>query len=142
MKVKDRVVHNSRPELGVGTITAINDDRVNVEFQGGKFSGITLSSIKKFDPSVSRPSSNMSLQKRKDEPSRVQLDDSAPDNKSSDGAVFLVRWFLLAFPIFFVVLIFNQSSYGSCFESYCIAAALPRVLVITFIVSGVFAASM
>ena len=36
----------------------------------------------------------------------------------------------------FIVLIINQSFYGSCFSSYCMAAAFPKVILISLAISA------
>lgn len=41
-------------------------------------------------------------------------------------------------PTFFIVLIINQAGYGFCFKMYCLAAAFPRVVVISAVITGVF----
>lgn len=38
-------------------------------------------------------------------------------------------------PTFFIVLFFNQLAYGSCFKGYCIAAAFPKVIILSVIIS-------
>jgi len=38
-------------------------------------------------------------------------------------------------PTFIVVMIFNQMMYGFCFKGYCIAAAFPRVTIISVVIS-------
>lgn len=38
-------------------------------------------------------------------------------------------------PTFIVILILNQLFYGACFEAYCIAAAFPKVIVLSLLVS-------
>lgn len=37
---------------------------------------------------------------------------------------------------FCVVMIFNQIGYGSCFSSYCMTAAIPKVTVISVVISA------
>ena len=39
-------------------------------------------------------------------------------------------------PTFIVVMIFNQMMYGACFKSYCIAAAFPKVVILSAIISA------
>ncbi len=39
-------------------------------------------------------------------------------------------------PTFVIVLIFNQMTYGSCFKGYCIAAAFPKVIVLSLLISA------
>jgi len=37
---------------------------------------------------------------------------------------------------FFVVLLINQAFYGFCFSDYCLAAAFPRVVILTSIITA------
>lgn len=37
---------------------------------------------------------------------------------------------------FVIVLILNQMAYGSCFEGYCIAAAFPKVTILSVVISA------
>lgn len=37
---------------------------------------------------------------------------------------------------FFVVFILNQLFYGACFASYCLAAAFPKVVILSVIIAG------
>jgi hypothetical protein len=39
-------------------------------------------------------------------------------------------------PTFFVVLVINQSAFGMCFEPHCLAAAFPRVAIISVAISA------
>ena len=39
-------------------------------------------------------------------------------------------------PTFIIVLIINQMAYGLCFKGYCIAAAFPKVTVLSLLISG------
>lgn len=39
-------------------------------------------------------------------------------------------------PTFFVVMLVNQSFYNFCTKGYCLAAAFPKVLVLSVIVAG------
>jgi len=39
-------------------------------------------------------------------------------------------------PTFMIVLIINQSAYGSCYESYCLSAALPKVIMLSSAISA------
>jgi len=41
-------------------------------------------------------------------------------------------------PTFIVIFILNQSFYGGCFKGYCLAAALPKVVLLSAILTGVF----
>lgn len=41
-------------------------------------------------------------------------------------------------PTFLIVLVLNQMGYGFCFKPYCLAAALPRVTIISAILTGIF----
>lgn len=41
-------------------------------------------------------------------------------------------------PTFIVLLILNQFFYGGCFKGYCLAAALPKVVLLSAILTGVF----
>lgn len=38
-------------------------------------------------------------------------------------------------PTFLVVLFINQLSYGACFKGYCISAALPKVTILSLLIS-------
>jgi hypothetical protein len=39
-------------------------------------------------------------------------------------------------PTFVIVFVFNQMAYGSCFEGYCIAAAFPKVTILSVFISA------
>lgn len=39
-------------------------------------------------------------------------------------------------PTFVIVLILNQMAYGSCFKGYCIAAAFPKVTILSLLISA------
>ena len=39
-------------------------------------------------------------------------------------------------PTFLVVLVINQLAYGACFKGYCIAAALPKVTILSLAISA------
>jgi hypothetical protein len=39
-------------------------------------------------------------------------------------------------PVFLVIFVINQLFYGGCFEAYCLAAAFPRVTVLSVVVSA------
>lgn len=54
----------------------------------------------------------------------------------------MTKFLSIFLPTFFIVLFINQSSYGSCYESYCLSAAIPKVITITVIISGVIIFSM
>lgn len=41
-------------------------------------------------------------------------------------------------PVFFALFVLNQSFYGWCFKGYCLAAAFPKVLILSAILTGVF----
>ena len=47
----------------------------------------------------------------------------------------LGKWLLFFIPTFIVILIVNQSAFGSCYSGYCISAAFPRVLILSIIIS-------
>ena len=40
-------------------------------------------------------------------------------------------------PTFLVVLVVNQAFYNFCFAAYCLAAAFPRVVIMSAVVTGV-----
>jgi hypothetical protein len=39
-------------------------------------------------------------------------------------------------PTLLIVLFLNQMAYGSCFEGYCLAAAFPKVTILSVIISA------
>lgn len=41
-------------------------------------------------------------------------------------------------PVFIVLFLLNQSFYGGCFKGYCLAAAFPKVLILSAVLTGVF----
>jgi len=41
-------------------------------------------------------------------------------------------------PTFLILFVLNQSFYGGCFKGYCLAAAFPKVLILSAILTGVF----
>ena len=41
-------------------------------------------------------------------------------------------------PVFIVLLVLNQSFYGGCYKGYCLAAAFPKVLILSAVLTGVF----
>lgn len=47
-----------------------------------------------------------------------------------------MRALKILLPTFAVILAINQAAYGMCFEAYCLAAALPKVIVLSVIVSA------
>lgn len=57
--------------------------------------------------------------------------DEAARNDVSGGTLYVM---ILA-PTFLVVLVLNQFFYGSCFKMYCLAAAFPKVLILSAFVS-------
>lgn len=44
--------------------------------------------------------------------------------------------FAIFIPTFLVVLFFNQLAYGACFKGYCIAAAFPKVVMLSLAISA------
>jgi hypothetical protein len=64
-----------------------------------------------------------------------------PKSTSTNESSFAGRFLLYLIPAFIVVLIINQSAYGSCYSGYCLSAAFPRVLIISIIVSFLAAAN-
>jgi uncharacterized membrane protein YvbJ len=44
-------------------------------------------------------------------------------------------------PIFLVVMVVNQIFYGGCFKSYCLAAAFPKVTIISAVLTLILYAS-
>jgi hypothetical protein len=48
-----------------------------------------------------------------------------------------MKLFAFFIAVFTVVMLLNQISYGSCFESYCISSALPKVILISAIITAV-----
>jgi hypothetical protein len=65
---------------------------------------------------------------------QVKPKKSTASNDNNESKVF-GKWLLFFIPTFIVILIINQSAFGSCYSGYCISAALPRVLIISIIVS-------
>ena len=48
----------------------------------------------------------------------------------------MIKALKILVPTFVVILVINQLAYGACFEGYCIAAALPKVIVLAVLVSA------
>lgn len=44
-------------------------------------------------------------------------------------------------PVFLVVMVVNQLFYGGCFKSYCLAAAFPKVTLISAVLTWILYAS-
>lgn len=40
--------------------------------------------------------------------------------------------------MFIVLFVLNQSFYGGCFKGYCLATALPKIVILSAILTGVF----
>lgn len=48
-----------------------------------------------------------------------------------------MKVFFIFLFVFSVVMIINQLGYGSCFSSYCMTAAIPKVSVISTVITGI-----
>lgn len=68
-----------------------------------------------------------------------KLKDENSNNKELIGSI-LAMLFIFTL-VFFVVLVINQISYGSCFKGYCLSAAFPKVAIISAIITGIFYAA-
>lgn len=50
--------------------------------------------------------------------------------------ILMLKVLIIFIVTFSVVMIFNQIGYGSCFSSYCMSAATPKVTVISIVLSA------
>ncbi len=41
-------------------------------------------------------------------------------------------------PVFIVLFVINQSFYGGCFKGYCLAAAFPKIIILSAILTWIF----
>ncbi|MDP5029612.1 MAG: hypothetical protein NWQ54_00470 [Paraglaciecola sp.] len=61
-------------------------------------------------------------------------------SEASLSTSFLTVIFIFI-PVFLVVMVVNQFFYGGCFKSYCLAAAFPKVTIISAVLALIFYAS-
>lgn len=47
----------------------------------------------------------------------------------------MIKFTKILIPTYFIVLFLNQTLYGSCYQSYCLSAAFPKVTIISVIIS-------
>ena len=126
MQVGDKIKHVSRDELGIGKVESISESGVTVLFGNARFTKISPNSIRLSDKSDFSKNEILPLKSK-----------TTSTNESS----FASRFSLCLIPAFIVILILNQSAYGSCYSGYCLSAAFPRVLIISIIISFIAAAN-